>query len=131
EGEFDVDVVIQPPADAVLGSLQVFLLYPDGVVGLPGSGPDALASIQNLPGDAFTLGANDLDYGVYVLALGPAGLTLGDTPPTLFFPAQFKNCQGAQPPAGTDFSCSVVNATLVEGMDVTSQTTCSVVVVVP
>lgn len=122
----NVDVLVQVPAGLTPGALVTFLRYPDGVVSLPSSGAAASVAISNLPDDAFTTTVNDLDYAVRVVAVGPDGLTLGDTPPNLFFTAQFTLCQGANAPAASDFYCKVENATAVEGTDITATTTCSV-----
>jgi len=122
----DIDVTAQGPADMVLGALQVFLRYPDGVIALPSSGAQAAIAISNLPDDAFSTSVNDLDYAVRVVSVGPDGLTLAADPPNRFFTAQFTRCEGAALPAASDFTCKVENATLVEGTDVTTQTTCAV-----
>jgi cysteine-rich repeat protein len=122
----DADVLVQGPADVLLGALQVFISYPDGVVALPSSGAQASIAISNLPDDAFSTSVNDLDYAVRVVTVGPDGLTLGTAPPNRFFTAQFTLCQGATGPSASDFQCTVENATSVGGDDVTANTTCSV-----
>lgn len=122
----DADVLVQGPLDAVLGALQVFVRYPDGVVALPSSGAQASIAISNLPDDAFSTSVNDLDYAVRVVTVGPDGLTLGSAPPNRFFTAQFTLCQGATNPSLSDFHCTVENATTVGGDNVTATTTCSV-----
>jgi cysteine-rich repeat protein len=122
----DVDVVVQLPPDTLAGVLQVFVRYPDGVVSLPGHGPDAISVISNLPDDAFTTTINDVDYGVRAIILGPGGLTLGDAPAGRLLTAQFTVCQGAAVPTASDFHCTVENATTVDNADITASTTCSV-----
>jgi len=124
--QLNADVIIQPPADVVIGALQVFVRYPDGVVGLPSSGSQASVAISNLPDDAFSTAVNDLDYAVRVVSVGPDGLTLGSDPLNRFFTAQFTFCQGATAPVASDFHCTVENATSVDNQDITTQTTCSV-----
>jgi cysteine-rich repeat protein len=121
-----VDTAVQLPGEATPGVLQVFLRYPDGVVGLPGHGPDAINVISNVPDDAFTTTVNDVDYGVRVIVLGPDGLTLGTSPAGLLFSAQFTLCGGASAPVAADFHCTVENATTVDNIDVTSTSSCSV-----
>lgn len=126
----DVDVVLQLPADATLGAIDVFLRYPDTAVVLPGSGNAAAPDIINLPDDAFPPPTvNDLDYGVILIAEGPGGLTLGDAPRNRLFTAEFKLCKEASVPAASDFHCTVNSAALVDGTDIGSATTCSVAVV--
>jgi hypothetical protein len=98
----------------------------DGVIALPSSGAQAAIAIINLPDDAFSTSVNDLDYAVRVVSVGPDGLTLATDPPNRFFTAQFTRCEGAALPTAGDFTCKVENATLVEGTDVTTQTTCAV-----
>jgi cysteine-rich repeat protein len=122
----NVDTAVQLPGAATPGVLQVFLRYPDGVVGLPGHGPDAINVISNVPDDAFTTTVNDVDYGVRVIVLGPDGLTLGASPAGLLFSAQFTLCGGASAPVAADFHCTVENATTVDNVDVTSTSSCSV-----
>jgi cysteine-rich repeat protein len=122
----NVDTAVVLPGDVTAGVLQVFLRYPDGVVGLPGHGPDAINVISNLPDDAFTTTVNDVDYGVRVIVLGPDGLTLGTTPAGLLFSTQFSLCAGAPAPVAADFHCTVENATTADNTDVTGTTTCSV-----
>jgi hypothetical protein len=122
----DADVVIQGPSETLFGTLQVFVIYPDGDVELPSSGSQAMVAISNLPDDAFSTSVNDVDWGVQVLSVGPDGLTLGSTPANRFFTAQFSLCEGATAPPPAAFSCIVVNATAVDGTPLTDQTTCSV-----
>jgi len=123
----NADVVVQLPDGVTAGVLQVFVRYPDGVVSLPGHGPDAINVISNVPDDAFTTTFNDVDYGLRAIILGPGGLTLGDAPPGRLLTAQFTLCQGAAAPTASDFHCTLENATTVDNTDVTSTTTCSVV----
>jgi cysteine-rich repeat protein len=121
----DADVDIEPPAGLVLGALQVFVRYPDAAVSLPSSGSQSSVAISNLPDDAFSTSVNDLDYAVRVVSVGPDGLTLGDA--GRFFTAAFTLCQGADRPPASAFACTVENATDVDGNNVTTQTTCAVV----
>src|SRR5262249_48791070 len=126
QSTLDVDVLVQLPAGDTAGVLQVFLRYPDGVVSLPGHGPDAISVISNFPDDAFTTTINDVDYGVRAIVLGPSGLTLGEAPPGRLFTARFTRCQDAPAPAVADFHCILENATTVDNTDITTSTSCSV-----
>jgi hypothetical protein len=121
----NVDVLMQPPAGTI-GAVDVFVRYPDTAVILPGTGTGAASDIINLPDTFPPATVNDVDYGVRVIGENPDGLFFGDS--NLFFTAQFKLCVEAAKPAAADFRCSVTTATLVEGTDVTGETTCSVAV---
>jgi cysteine-rich repeat protein len=122
----DVDTIMQLPDGVTPGALQIFLRYPDGVVGLPGHGPDALNLLTNLPDDAFTTTPNDVDYGLILVVLGPGGLTLGTSPAGLLATTTFTLCAGATAPPASAFHCTVDNATTVDNTDVTPNSSCSV-----
>lgn len=126
----NVDVSVQAP-DGTIGALTVFLRYPESAIFLPGSGPAASNVITNLPDDAFNPVENDVDYGVRVVAVGPGGLTLGDS--NRFFTAEFTRCKEAGLPVAADFTCTVEEADVLDldtgnSTNVTSQTHCSVAV---
>jgi cysteine-rich repeat protein len=121
----NVNVLVQPPAGDI-GALDVFVRYPDTAVILPGTGTGAAGDIINLPDTFPPATIVDVDYGVRVIAENPDSLVLGDS--NLFFTAQFKLCVEAARPAASDFHCTVTTATLLNGMDITGNTTCSVAV---
>ena len=126
QSSLKVDVVVHLPDGVTPGAVDVFLRYPDGVVGLPGHGVDAQNLVSNVPDDAFTQTFNDVDYGLIAVLLGPGGLTLGTTPAGLLFTVQFTLCDGASAPSVSDFHCAMENATTVDNVDVTATSSCSV-----
>jgi cysteine-rich repeat protein len=102
------DVSFTPASGVDIAGLTMFLRYPDGVVQIPGHASDDQVqnSILNLPGNAFAT-PNDLDFALRLVIV-----STDQTPfsPGLVFSLQFGTCQGAAPPAASDFTCIVEDA---------------------
>lgn len=94
------------PAGADVAGITVLVDYPEGKVGIPGSGGDnsVKSSITNLPTGA--LGTpNDLDYAVREVVA-----SFNPIPEGRLFTLTFQDCQGATPPAASEFGCRVEDA---------------------
>jgi len=99
-------VSFTPPTGTSVGSLTVFVEYPDGVVQIPGSGGDASVGsrITDKP-SGFLVDGFDYDYAVRVALAGSRALIPGQ-----LFRVNFDHCQGAGPPDVADFHCTVEEA---------------------
>ena len=94
------------PAGADVAGITVLVDYPEGKVGIPGSGGEATvkSSITNLPAGA--LGTpNDLDYAVREVVA-----SFSPIPEGRLFTLTLQDCQGVTPPAASEFSCRVEDA---------------------
>jgi cysteine-rich repeat protein len=92
-----------------VGSLTLFLKYPDGTVGLPGLGnaTSVRNRISGLPSN-FGFTANDLDYALrMVISPSTVGAVLS---PGLVFQASFDLCLNASLPSPAQFTCTVEQA---------------------
>jgi len=94
------------PAGSNVGSLTVFVQYPDGTVQIPGSKGDASVSarITNKPG-GFLVDGFDFDYALRVAIAGSRALTPGQ-----LFRVNFDHCQSAPEPTVGEFACAVQEA---------------------
>jgi len=94
------------PAGSNVGSLTVFVQYPDGTVQIPGSKGDASVSarITNKPG-GFLVDGFDFDYALRVAIAGSRALTPGQ-----IFRVNFDHCQSAPEPTVDEFACAVQEA---------------------
>jgi cysteine-rich repeat protein len=102
----DTTVVFTKPAGVNVGSIVVFVNYPDAKVGLPGTGNASTvrSRITTLP-TGFVHTANDLDYAIReVLSPSlPGNVLNGST----LFKASFDRCSGASLPAAGEYTCTV------------------------
>jgi cysteine-rich repeat protein len=88
-----------------VSAITVLLDYPEGKVGIPGTGGGVPAGIvTDLPGFAFGQ-TNDLDH-----ALRQAVVDGFAFPSGLLFRVHFETCQGAEAPAPGEFTCTVETA---------------------
>jgi len=87
-------------------AVQVLLDYPEGKIGIPGSGNDSnvIGSIKNTPPGALLV-SNDLDYALIQSVTSLSALTPGP-----IFTVHFNDCQGATVPTAGDFTCTVTDA---------------------
>jgi hypothetical protein len=113
----DISVSASLGVGQSLGTVRVFLEYPEDVVIIPGSGDGVTGSLSMTPAGANCI-PNDLDYGLLQACLSFSGYAPGQ-----FTRVAFVNCDGGPPSAG-DFSCRVLEATDQIGANVTA--TCSV-----
>ena len=95
-----------PPTGADVAGITVLVDYPEGKVAIAGSGADTSvrAAITNLPTGA--LGTpNDLDYAVREVVASFSPIPAGR-----LFTLTLQGCQGATPPAASEFGCRVEDA---------------------
>lgn len=96
-----------------VGSLTLFLKYPDGTVGLPGLGNansvrNRISGLPSTPPNNFSFTANDLDYALrMVISPSTVGAVLS---PGLVFQASFDLCLNASVPSPAQFTCTVEQA---------------------
>jgi hypothetical protein len=116
-----VDIVVNATLGSgqSLGTVRVFLEYPEGVVIIPGSADDSnvTGSLSMTPSGANCI-PNDLDYGLLQACLSFSGYAPGQ-----FTRVGFVNCDGGPPTAG-QFQCRIIEATDQIGANVSA--TCSV-----
>ncbi len=102
----DTTVTFTKPAGVNVGSIVVFVNYPDAKVSLPGvgNGSTVRARITTLP-TGFVHTANDLDYAIReVLSPSlPGNILNGST----LFKASYDLCSGATAPAAGEYTCTV------------------------
>ena len=109
------------PAGVDVAGITVLVDYPEGRVSIPGSGADnsVKTSITNLPTGA--LGTpNDLDYAVREVVASFSPIPAGR-----LFTLTLQDCQGATPPAASEFGCRVEDAADQFGLSVDG-VTCTV-----
>ncbi|MBI3783284.1 MAG: hypothetical protein HY270_07770 [Deltaproteobacteria bacterium] len=111
------------PAGVELGAMAVYVEYPDGTVGIPGSGNDAqVQGSLTVPFDAFS-SINDLEYAVRIALIGNGGAMF----PGVVAVVQVDQCTGASDPTNDQFRCSVESAADTNGNTVAGAS-CSVTV---
>ena len=118
----DVDFTTDP-ADLPITGLELFIRYPDGVVGIPGSAGDA-AVMSAVTSSSFSLTPNDRDYGLTAVLFDS---TFAGVPAGTALHIEFDLCQGASAPSPGDFACVVNSAADIDLNTVTNQVTCAVV----
>ncbi|HEV7731630.1 MAG TPA: DUF4215 domain-containing protein [Candidatus Binatia bacterium] len=122
----DTTVTFTKPAGASVGSMVVFVNYPDAKVSLPGTGNGATvrARITTLP-TGFVHTANDLDYAIReVLSPSLPGNILNGT---TLFKASYDLCSGAAAPAAGEYTCTVEQVGAPNGTSISpAGFTCSV-----
>ncbi len=109
------------PQGSDVAGITVLVDYPEGRVGIAGSGGDASvkAAVTALP--AGTLGtSNDLDYAIREVIA-----SFSPIPGTRLFTLTFQDCQGATVPTASDFKCRVEDAADTFGLSVDG-VTCTV-----
>ncbi len=124
----DTTVVFTKPAGVNVGSIVVFVNYPDAKVSLPGTGnaTSVRSRITTLP-TGFVHTANDLDYAIReVLSPSlPGNVLNGST----LFKAQYDRCSGAALPAAGEYTCTVEQVGSPSGTSLNpAQFTCSVTI---
>ena len=104
----ELEVAFAAPSGVELAAITTFLLYPDGVVRIPGRGNEAQVQdrLLQIP-DNVSATPNDLDYAVRYVAFSPE---LSAITPGGLFTATFDRCQGAAAPTLSDFACVVEDA---------------------
>lgn len=108
--------------DLLIGALEIFLRYPDGVVSIPGSN-NSPPVLQRVTSPSFSITPNDVDFGVTGVLFDQT--FLGVEPGTAFT-IDFDTCEGAAAPSSDDFTCIVGTASDPLLNDVTDQVSCSV-----
>ncbi len=124
----DTTVVFTKPAGVNVGSMVVFVNYPDAKVSLPGTGnaTSVRSRITTLP-TGFVHTANDLDYAIReVLSPSlPGNVLNGST----LFKAQYDRCSGAALPAAGEYGCTVEQVGSPSGTSLNpAQFTCSITI---
>lgn len=99
-----VQVDFVPPEFQDASSISLLITYPDGSVGIPGSGSDAsvVARITGRQTGA-TLTPNDLDHALRVVYTRPGRINPGRV-----FLLGFDDCTGGTAPSIDDFGCQIV-----------------------
>jgi hypothetical protein len=97
---YELEVNGLPPA-----GMMVSVTYPIEKVVIPGSGSEAAKkAVRKLPENS-TSASEDKDGELKVVMALPT-----DLPKEQLFEVAFERCEGSDPPAIEDFSCSVVSA---------------------
>ena len=111
------------PNDLLIGGLELFVRYPDGVVEIPGR-DNAASVLARITSNVFSVQPNDIDFAVNALCIDQsfAGVTEGTA-----FTIEFDRCVGSPAPSAGDFDCVVKSASDPNLSDVTDQVSCSVV----
>jgi cysteine-rich repeat protein len=119
----EVEVDFQPPGGVDLAGITVFVRYPDGRVGIPGSAnqPQVGNRIVFQPDNVFVT-PNDLDYALRAVMFEPS---LGTIAPPRLLTVEFDVCADADQPGSADFLCTVEDAADTGGQTV-GGVTCSV-----
>ena len=112
-------------APVSVGSLTVVLDYPEGKVSIPGSGNSVLSGIIFGFPTGTSPQVNDLDYTMREVVVKATAIT---PRPGQLFKVNFEDCEGATPPAATDFTCTVATAFAPDGSTPVAGATCSVTV---
>jgi cysteine-rich repeat protein len=103
-----VDVAFDAPAGSDLAAITALLLYPDGVVRLPGNGNDASVQGRITPVPFNIAGTpNDLDYALRYVAFTP---DLSPIDEGGLYSVEFDICAGANAPDISAFTCVVEDA---------------------
>jgi cysteine-rich repeat protein len=100
-----VRVDFAPPPFQDASSITLLITYPDGTVGIPGSGDeDSVGSriTQRQSGSIVT--PNDLDHALRAVYSRPGRITPGRV-----FTLTFDDCDGALPPEAEQLTCHVVD----------------------
>jgi cysteine-rich repeat protein len=111
-----------------VGSLTVLVDYPEGRVNLPGSGGAIPPGILFDFPSGTSPQANDIGNQGYALREVIVKATAITPRPGQLFKINFEDCEGATPPAGTDFACTVETAFSPDGITPVAGATCSVTV---
>jgi cysteine-rich repeat protein len=119
-------VTLNYPNSVVVGTVVVFVEYPDGRVSIPGSGSEAsvAARITNQP-TGFASAPFDLDYA-FRESLVAFNRTL---PKGQLVKVSYDLCSGATAPNKNDFQCTVQQAATPQGVNLpVTNITCAVTV---
>jgi cysteine-rich repeat protein len=103
-----------------VGSLSVFIDYPEDKVTLPGSGGSTPPGLLEFDQFNNSLGSNDFDHGLGANITTQVAADIGADPLAI----HFEDCQVAGDPVPADFSCTVLGAADPTGKAV-SGVTCS------
>jgi cysteine-rich repeat protein len=101
---FTVFLEGQPETD--VQGITVFVRYPESKISIPSGGSDepVKRSISDTPPDLLQV-PNDLDYGLREVMVGTKPFH-----PGRLFTIEFRDCQGATPPAASDLQCTIEDA---------------------
>lgn len=116
----EVDVTFAVPGSSEVVGVQMFVRYPDGVLGIPGrlGSAQVFDRLSDAP-DNVILQPNDLDYGLIMVAFSFDNSTIV---PGRLFRIRFDRCQGARMPMASDFYCQVNGAGDAAGANVAGVT---------
>jgi cysteine-rich repeat protein len=118
----DVDFLTDPTSLLVSG-LTLFIRYPDGVVGIPGSSGDP-SVVARITSPSFSVTPNDQNYALSTVLLDP---TFVGVPNGTAVQIEFDICEGAVAPSSDAFQCVVEDAADSALNPITEQVSCSVV----
>jgi cysteine-rich repeat protein len=99
-----------------VGSLTVLVDYPEGLVNLPGTGGGIPAGILFGFPSGTSPQASDIGNQGYALREVIVKATAITPRPGQLFKINFEDCEGATPPAATDFTCAVETAFAPDGI---------------
>ncbi len=99
-------VFLEGRAETDVQGVTVFVRYPESKISIPSGGSDepVRQSISDIPADVLQM-PNDLDYGLREVMVGTKPFH-----PGRLFTIQFRDCQGATPPAASELRCTVEDA---------------------
>jgi hypothetical protein len=109
-----------------VGSLTVFVDYPEGKVSIPGSGGSTPAGKFDFDAFSVQVGSNDFDHAFQANITDNTGTNLGTSGTPLA--VHYESCMAAPAAAAGDFTCKVLQAFDATGAkSISSGVTCSVV----
>ncbi len=99
-------VFLEGRAETEVQGVTLFVRYPESKISIPSGGSDdpVKRSISDTPPDVLQV-PNDLDYGLREVMVGTKPFH-----PGRLFTIQFRDCQGATPPAASELHCVVEDA---------------------
>jgi cysteine-rich repeat protein len=99
-------IFLEGRAETDVQGVTIFVRYPENKISIPSGGSDEPVkhSISGTPPDVLQV-PNDLDYALREVMVGTKPFHPGH-----LFTVQFRDCQGATPPAASDLKCTVEDA---------------------
>jgi len=120
--DLDINYATDPATN--VSAIQLFLRYPDGVVGIPGRNNDGPV-LERVSSTNFAITPNDRDYALNFVLLDPSffGPEMGTA-----VTVTFDLCTGAEVPSAADFRCDLESVSDPTPSEIVDNTTCTLVV---